>query len=224
MVLISFEHEFIYVKTSRTAGTSTEVALQPVALGHINCLSVGGLDEVLHGTEEIRNDRGIVGYRGNRRPETCVFHSHMCPSDIVRVIGLTTWTTFTKVANIRNPWSRMVSLFHFRARRARLYEIDDPRTISFEEFVQSSHRTKVDLEITSGNYGVDRFLRFEFLKSDLGELCSELRIHDVSTSLPALKVGIWSGRDDYRSFYSTKSRKKIERDWGDWIEIGKYTY
>ena len=73
-MLVSHKYKFIYIKSGKTAGTSTEVYLQKV------CFQT--LGPIKEPSEEIVNDDGIVGMRAaNAKTEARQFYNHFIAAD-----------------------------------------------------------------------------------------------------------------------------------------------
>lgn len=117
-MLVSHGHEFIYLKTRKTAGTSVEMALQPW------CMPSDEI-EVEERTHAIVGARGIVGRRmipkENRRPDDHIWYNHMSAAEVHAQLGDRIWGRYRKLVVVRNPFDRMVSHFHWSTTLSRSY-------------------------------------------------------------------------------------------------------
>jgi hypothetical protein len=110
MVLVSHEKEFIFLKTSKTAGTSVEMVLEPFCAPPNHQPS--------EKTRKIVSKHGVVGRRmiPSKKP-SWLFRwqnrwAHHDPAAVVqRRLGKDRFLRYTKVSVARNPFDRAVSQF-----------------------------------------------------------------------------------------------------------------
>lgn len=188
MVLVSNPYKFIFLKTSKTAGTSVEMALEPV------CAPKG--HKVQEAVETVLSDIGIIGSR--MRPctlppqpaiERGTWCHHKPAADIRRDLGEARFAAYTKITTIRNPFDRCVSLFHW-ANRQLLDLIDsfDQIRTTFQDFIKSLEwGTNESIAFIDGEYIIDRAIRFEHLSQDLGATADDLGIPLRPNALPHTK-------------------------------------
>ena len=184
-MLLSHSHRFIYIKTVKTAGTSVETALEPFC------------------------GDGIVGARGDAAGGAEWFH-HMPARRIAAQLPRAVWGGYLKICNIRNPWDKAVSWFHFRTPGFR----DASRAeaaAGFRTFVAGTDRLGQDFGkyTIRGRPAVDLYLRHACLGADFAALCGRLGIAPVP-ALPRLKTGHrpeagWTG------YYDAASREAVAR-------------
>lgn len=184
-MLVSHEYRFIYIKTVKTAGTSVEAALEPF------CAT------------------GIVGARGDRARGAQWFH-HMPARRIRAQLPRAVWRGYLKVCNIRNPWDKVVSWFHFREPGFR--EAPQAEAVpAFRAFVAGTDRLGQDFGkyTLGGRAAMDRYLRHGCLAADFAALCAELGI-TPAPALPRLKAGHRSGAQ-WAGYYDAASRAAVAR-------------
>jgi len=185
MVLVSFEKQFIFTKTVKSAGSSVEDFFQrycvPPDYGDIRGMS-----------DEVITDYGIVGYRGNnKRPETTWFN-HMPAAQVRRYLGNEIWQQFFKFCVIRNPFDKVVSRYFFAMsdeKRAHLNtqdfaEIKRDFRASVSQGVVATGRGQY---LIDGSVCMDFFIRYERLVDDVAEVCRRLRIERDVGELRRLK-------------------------------------
>ena len=95
-MLWSKSHSAIYLKTTRTASTSTETFLQR-AFG----LPLENYTD--NGQLQVINVSGVVGSRGKGVRPDDIFRNHMAPSEVRRLLGAEIYGQCVRLANIRNP-------------------------------------------------------------------------------------------------------------------------
>ncbi|WP_170397162.1 sulfotransferase family 2 domain-containing protein [Ruegeria arenilitoris] len=188
MVLVCHKHKFIYLKTTKTAGTSTEKVLQPLC-------EKPGLGELENGKVRI-SKYGIVGARGPGRREPhpdwqfwrkhkYPWRNHMPAWEVKENLGAETFDEYTKIANVRDPFDRAVSQFHFMKYLQNLPS-EDPKT-EFEQFKSFilSGTWSIDWKIVSIDniLIVDRFIRKEHLVADLNGVFADFGLPENSFNL-----------------------------------------
>lgn len=183
-MLVSHTHRFIYLKTVKTGGTSTEVFLQ----GAIEPPGTPIIDQT-----DMRDDaRGIVGFRGDvsRLPEPPRWFNHMSAQAVRDQLPPDIWQGYRKLANIRNPFSRAVSAFYQR-HRAGVFEMPDSFAEAkelFADFVNSkAYGTYRSVVFIGDDYILDDEIFYENLMPDLARICSELNFDQPLDRMPHYK-------------------------------------
>ncbi len=220
MVLVCYEHRFIYLKTTKTAGTSAEKALQPLC-------EEPGLGVLQPG--EVRTSRyGIVGARGEvsdrRRPKwhfwrNHPWRNHMPAQEVKENLGRRTFESYTKIANVRDPFDRAVSQFHFRKHTRNLPSEDASTEFKqFRAFILSENWSN-DWEIVSvdDKLIINRFIRKEHLLSDLNETYAGFGLAENSFDLPHEKSMSERRKDIPVSDYFDPETIEIVRRKMDWV-------
>ncbi|MFZ5752144.1 MAG: hypothetical protein ACOY5U_13920 [Pseudomonadota bacterium] len=175
MVLVSHRHDFIFLKTRKTAGTSVEMALEPF------CRPEGAA--IVEATPTLVSPEGIVGRRLTRpsllqrlRLKTD-WWNHMTADQVRARLGEATWGRCRKVTTVRNPFDIAVSRFHwelarhgtpeaadFSETRARFNAMLRQRTIDCDR----------DIVHSRGRLVTDLVVRYEHLGEDLARVMAEL--------------------------------------------------
>jgi hypothetical protein len=205
VTLVSHRHEFVFLKTRKTGGTSFEMLLEPfcVPLGH----------EVVHHTKGRISVDGIVGVRAptahiprlraagelpttnttNQRGEAIAveWRSHMPARRVRQGIGVNSWRRYRRVTAVRNPFTRAISLFFFKMSRGMIpsvtFNTAELRD-AFRAFV-SSDSFDTDFEITHiGQTRVyHQVLRLEHRDRDILRLANRLGISLDPSAIPHVK-------------------------------------
>jgi hypothetical protein len=193
-MIISHKYKFIFIKTGKTAGTSTEIALSKY-LGDNDIITPISLED-----EEIRQS---LGYRGPqncwlpiyqyaprnlvrllvKRKRKLKYYNHIDAASIKRHIGEAIWNGYYKFCFSRNPWDRAISLYYWRHK-------SEPRP-AFSDFVKSEGLKSIvrrgwDLYSIDGEMVVDRVCAYENLAAEL-ELIRETVGIPESLQLPNAK-------------------------------------
>ena len=175
-MLISHRHRFVFLKTRKTAGTSVEMALQPFCLPD-------AAPPVPEWTQAIVSDEGIVGSRiaaPERSEESRRWFNHMGATQIAQQMGHALFEDYLKVATVRDPFERTVSLFHWMARNDPAAAMSWPeRRSRFRDWVLGG-RWHDDREIThhDGVYCVELAIRYENLTEDLDRAAERIGLDD----------------------------------------------
>jgi hypothetical protein len=217
-MLVSYSHRFIFIHTGKTGGMSMRAILQSFA------------------TEpdkfRIRRPPKLIGDRPNPMYgvwETLLLHAKA--SDVQKELPEDVFKTFYKFAFVRNPWDLQVSMYHFILREPTAPRHAEVKALgSFDAFIEWVIATsdpyprgisKLQGKMITDSYGkllVDFVGHYETLEEDFTHVCRALRI---DAALPHLNR---SEHDDYRSYYSERTRKLIGEHFQSDIELFDYTF
>ncbi|PWK59305.1 hypothetical protein C7455_10873 [Roseicyclus mahoneyensis] len=210
MVLVCNDPKFIFLKTKKTAGTSVEMLLEPF------CAPEG--HAVLEKVDVIVSDRGIIGSRlkGAQLPDELskiygLWHNHKPAAMVQQLVGMIKWRQSTKITTVRNPFDRMVSMFHYGHRNAPFLGGDfDGIRKNFQTWIVSG-RWDADESIVTidGKLCVDFIVRFENLRDDLKSLGAQLGVDIAVDSLPHTKSMAATRRYEVRDYYDEDSVKMV---------------
>lgn len=150
------------------------------------------------------------------------YRSHYLPQEYTTEL----WVNYFTFCFIRNPWDRMVSLYHYW-KWCNSYTNHDQAFISFEEFCLSfpkamantRHRYRQIDFISRNGQKVDFIGKFENLEDDFKFICNKF---SFSASLNHL---IPSKRNkDYQSYYNRATRDFISSYFSEDIQLGNYKF
>lgn len=229
-MIVSHTHRFIFLKTSKTAGTSVEIALSEF------CGDRDVITPVLPEDEALRRSLGHRGPQNRdipmkrwgateyarlvtkrRRPR---FYGHMTAREAMRALGRGVWDSYFKFCFERNPWDRVISKFHWHFRDG-----DKPE---FAEFVRSRHIDHLvkkghDVYTIDGAVVVDRVCRYEQLLDELERVRTTIGLPEP-LSLPRAKGGERADRRHYREVFDDESRDIVARKFAFEIELMGYEF
>ncbi|WP_442046491.1 hypothetical protein [Novosphingobium sp. YAF33] len=157
MTLISFSHQFAFIKTYKTAGTSLEVHLSRMM----------SKDDIVTPISPPNRDhipRNYVQGEGN------VFVNHMPASLIKRILGHAYQSLFTFCFE-RHPIDKCLS--YFAMTQNGVGEHWEKTAATWEEYVEQGD-FPVDTRLYVGTEGellVDRIFRYEEMSDALQEIC-----------------------------------------------------
>ena len=167
-MLVSHLHEFIFLKTVKTAGTSVEIYLERYCEDDDRSPSETTAQRV--------SAAGVIGYRG-QDPRGSLFYNHAPASLIREAFGPDIWRRYLKITCIRNPFDKTVSAFWFSNpavhRTASLPSIRQ----AFRAYVLQGN-VPVDRHVYTidGPPCCDIYIRYEQLLEDLEIVCRRLDI------------------------------------------------
>lgn len=166
MALVSFDHEFVFIKTRKTAGTSVEMLLEPFCTpkDHI----------VTEAVPYMETPHGIVARRlgTGKRPPHYKLRTHAYAIEFRLALGRDRWRRFTKISAVRNPFDRVVSYFHWlhHERIATMADFGDVRA-AFGEFVLNGRWKDDRMSVRlPGHNVIDHFVRYEHMHEDIERL------------------------------------------------------
>lgn len=168
MAIISLQHGFIFIKTTKTAGTSIETDLSPLA----------GPDAVatpIYPPEPGHVPRNHAGPDGGRR-----FYNHMPAAEIREQIGAERFAAMYRFCVEREPVAKCISHFHM-LRNSPLHNPDGAYRLSWQEYCAAG-KFPVDLHRYSAIENgrriliVDHVLRYDALQAQLAQVMQHLGI------------------------------------------------
>lgn len=236
-MLLSHSKKFIYLKTKKTAGTSTEVLFQRW------CVPESIADKTakeLHYTDELISEVGIVGARGSALANN-TFFNHMPAVRVIEHIGIDTWNEYFKFVNVRNPFTRAVSQFFWRrpwvddrgavlqlkhgaAKSEAIPELPQLQLL-FTQMLKETKRPAVEKFLLTG-HPMDYYIRYESLQSDIAAVIGKLKLDLADLAkLSQLKGGTWSQLyPDHRVLFTEESRELVTTAYQDWISAFDYKF
>jgi Sulfotransferase family len=227
-MIISFSRNFIFLKTRKTAGTSTEIVLRDLCNDE-DILTPLRPEESQFTTRGAQNNkfpfsswpiqeklRWLFGNRSlSNRPE-CAFANHTPAGEIARRYPAE-FASFLKIGCIRNPFDQQVSLYFWRTRN-----LEEPP--SFEEWMHANpppYLNNWEIITKDGTLVLDVVVRFETIENDLRSLGCHFGVQ--LRALPDAKAGMRKGRD-YRPFYSSTSRTLVESWYRNELDVFGYSF
>jgi hypothetical protein len=169
-MILSVQRKFIFLKTSKTAGTSLEIALSKYALPDDIVTPINPVDEEIRrnlghaGPQNYLAPPGLLQKLGLKRPEM-KFYNHIRANLIREHLGHDVFATYLKVAVVRNPYDMAVSRYYWAHRNhAQLTEAH------FRQWLLSRPKTLYkNYKIThiDGVSVIDLMIRYENFREDL---------------------------------------------------------
>lgn len=214
MTIVSHMHQFVYLKTHKTASTSVEMLLEPL------CRPPGW--NVVKPTREAHSSYGIVGRRhGGKAIPFRLFNwqDHMSASQCRRALGRKKWNTYAKIATVRNPFDRMLSSYFWRNKHIDPNQEDSAAVITgFRNFIANANwNDDTDIVTLNGKFVIDHAIRYEKLEEDLTKLIADL---DLPISVDELPQSNTSGNKERAipiEHFFDNATTKIVRERQAWV-------
>ncbi|MGB3613049.1 MAG: hypothetical protein WBA10_04585 [Elainellaceae cyanobacterium] len=231
-MIISHKHQFIFVKTKKTAGTSLEVFLSQ------HC---GESDIItpIHPRVEPHVARNYQ-QRFNPLPELAMrfrngtplnptlkdfqagkaFYNHLPAFAIQSRVPRRIWNSYYKFCVERNPWDKTLSYYHMRRH-------DSEQPLSFEAYLKQGDfclNYPYYTDISGDRVIVDRVLQYDDLSQGLSEVFQRLGIpFDGDLSVRA-KADRRRDRRPYTEVYTPEQRQLIETVFAKEIDLYGYQF
>ncbi len=229
-MIVHYDIPLIFVKSFKTASTSTEAYLEAALWGgapiherdwHIEengfCSARGA------GTHSLTRSQALSILVRGKFPATSIsrirhLRHHSMPDEIIPALGQKFWNRSQKIVNVRNPFDIAVSFYFFQFR-------DTPRAEvpSFDDWVFTFGFAPTLRWITEPDDRLN-IIRYESLEADLTKLLKSLDLRPPA-SVPTFKTGIRPNDvPDYRSMYTKESRAFMEECFKDYLDRFEYEF
>jgi hypothetical protein len=163
-MIISHELKLIFIKTKKVAGTSFEIALSKFCGKDCVITPILPADEAT---------RAALGYRGAQNYAWRTwnpfgvkeFYNHIPAAQVKRMIPADIWRDYRKLAIFRNPFDAIISRYYWAGGK----DSGSP----FDQFVRRNPkylRENTVIAPLKGDARLDRYLRYERLEQELGEI------------------------------------------------------
>ena len=166
MAIISFKHDFIFIKTRKTAGTSIEIDLSPVA----------GADAVVTPIQPPAPGHVPRNYLDDDGQP--LFFNHMAAREIRQKLGQRRFSAMTRFCVEREPVEKCISHFHMLC-NSPLHNPDGSYHRDWQRYCEEG-RFPIDVNHYSARTPegrvllVDHILRYDRLERDLPALMARL--------------------------------------------------
>lgn len=230
-MIISHKHNFIFIKTKKTAGTSIEIALSKF------CGPRDIITPISPEDEETRSNLGYPGPQNYHFPiwkygirdamklatkgkKKTGFYNHISAKEVMSIVGKEKWNSYYTFCFERNPWDRIVSEYFWINK-------SEPRP-TIQEFIRSE--APIDLKnkgyrnyTVDGKVVVNRVCRFEKLREELEEVRHLIGIPE-QLELPRAKSNFRKDKRSYRDILGAEDRAYISEFFHEEISLMEYEW
>lgn len=225
-MLVSFRHNLIFIKSWKTAGTSSEAYLQEALWGFLPGHSQGwkvykdGFCTPRGASQRPSIAQQLKIVAAGRLPwnsfgKISRLRNHSRPDQIRDSLGGNFWGKSKKIVNVRNPFDLLVSGYFF-------HHPSPQNRPDFEEWLRG-HGLKPFpfLSHLDDSWTV---IRYESLQEDLNQAVISMGM-TAPGQLPRHKTAIRPAESkDYRDLYTPGTRRIVENRYGDWLEVFGYRF
>ena len=230
-MIISHRHKFIFLKTTKTAGTSIEIALSKF------CGPEDIITPITKEDEKIRRELGYPGPQNYlaspwkygpkdiaalllKKRKKRAFYNHIPATAVRPQVSKEVWDGYFKFCVERNPWDRAVSFYYWKNRA-------EPR-IPFSEWAASNapvilKKSGFGVYTIDGTVVVDKVCRFEALAEELESVRLRLGIPEP-LELPRAKSRFRKDHATYHGNYSDPEKARIAEIFSDEIRLFGYEF
>lgn len=223
-MIVSYSNKFVFVKTTKTAGTSVEIALTE------HCSDQDIITPIHPDDEKIKQDRGLRGPQNNlmtldNGTEVRLFN-HAPARRARRVIGPKAWKEWFTFAFERNPYDRVVSAYHYIKKNREKAGIWDEST-TFEAFVHSTkeienlHARGWGLYTVDDKIIVDKIYKFEELEASMADIYERL---GIAHAKPLDKTKTSTRKAGYQDYYTDETRAIVGKVFEKEIDVFEYAF
>ena len=219
-MIASYLHNFIFIKTRKTAGTTMEVALASCCGPDDIVTPLGPRDEMARsdGTPVCRSfaadpavqaelhrailqkDRRAFA-RARRKSD---FFAHMPAKAIREKLAPEFWDRARKITVERHPYEKAVSAAYFNYKEGD----DGPFPGFLQTFIEGGSYATFDVYAIEGKSVIDEFLRQENLDQDLQRLAEKLELQ-LPPLLPRMKSSSRLDRRPAREILSDAQKEAV---------------
>lgn len=200
-MIISHKYKFIFVKTSKTAGTSIEVYLS-------NLCADGDIFTPISPAVEGHCPRNHKGY-----------YNHITASEIRSSVSSKCWSDYFKFCVERNPWDKTLSWFYM------LNKVSQP--ITWSEYIESRnfpYNYNKYMDLTSGVRLVDEIIYYENLNKGLTDVFKRLGVPFEGELSVNAKANYRKDRRSYREVIAQDEASLIGKVFRPEIEMHGYSF
>ena len=200
-MIINRTHRFIYLKTRKTASTSIEKYLSLYNSDQDNMLT----DQVLNSVIPIHQPTHLTRY-------------HAAAIDIVNVIGINEWNTYTKITSVRNPYEKLISGFFFLYEFLNLPILEKDKLIDeFRHWIANYKNNNLIKQIIDNRiiYSLDNkictenIIRVEHLIDDLEIVCRNINLPFYPNKIEKLNSSARPSWATCEVMYNTKTKELV---------------
>jgi len=202
-MIVSHQHRFIFIKTSKTAGTSLEVFLAGLC----------GPDDIVTPI--------FPAVPGHLPRNHAGCYNHMTGAEVRTLVGVAVWRDYFTFCVERNPWDKVISHWSMERHRAEgNLTLDQYLTVgrfplNHPKYTEPQDPTRIM---------VNRIIRFEDLDRGIGEMTQQIGLPFPGTLEPRMKSEYRTDRRPYHEVLDRRQATIITDTFATEIRLHGYTY
>ena len=208
---ISEEKRFVFVHVAKAAGTSISTLVTPYCIAGEKSVTLKLFSRV----------NLVPNWRWHH------YRIHTPLRTVEKRMPKKLYNEFVKFAVVRNPWDRLVSMYHYK-KQGRGHQFRMVKKLgSFSNWLRwmgqlpqsSPYKLQVNmLQQRDGTIGVNHILRFESLSKQWNEFS---KVIGVEKQLPKLNT---SNHNNWREYYSKEDADYVASIWQEDIDTLEYQF
>ena len=205
-MILSYQHQFVFIKTAKTAGTSIEVFLSQHC-GPQDVVTPFGRPEPGH------QPRNHIGFR-----------NHLSAAAVRDRVGAEIWANYRTFCVERNPWDKVISHYHFVNQRF------EQGRLSWEAYLARGrfpHNLGLYSERAADGQRcilVDQVLHYERLNEELAPLLRGIGIPFSGRLEPRAKGQYRVSRKPRFAYYTPAQREQVAVAFAEEISLHGYSF
>lgn len=213
--MISERYNFLFFHIPKAAGTSI----------------INSIKENLHKDAIVNEENKPLLEFLNAN--SVLWPNHASCGNLKEYLGNYVYNNYFKFCFVRNPWDRLVSLYHYTLQKEALKYHNKEKTIpeftknilnagSFENWIRSENIGGSQFDMISNNYDelmVDFVGKSENIQNDFSYICGVIGLENI-----VLDKSNTSKRGNYKTYYSEETRQIVARHCKKDIEYFKYNF
>lgn len=231
-MIISHKHQFIFFKTSKTAGTSFEIALSKY------CGEQDIITPITPNDEQVRKE---LGYRSHQnyfipfrqytkldwvklliKQQRLCFYNHITAEEVRSYVDPQIWNSYFKFCFERNPWDKVISHYHW------VNHFGNKKYATLTEFINSGKAGKIrsfDVYTIGGIPVVNKIYKLEELEEALEDISIQLKL-DEKIKMPVYKAkgNVRKDKRHYSEVLSEEEKETISKIFAREIAWMNYKY
>ncbi|MGA9796772.1 MAG: sulfotransferase family 2 domain-containing protein [Rhizomicrobium sp.] len=228
-MIVSYKHNYIFIKTNKTAGTSMEIALSTHTGEEDIITPIEPIDElkrlenskarlpqnfcaekaIEYAYREViksGNEEYVTRFQKKALRSLYTFRNHMSARKIRKKLDPRFFQNAFKFTIERHPYDRMIS-FAYWTRKNPQREIGEV----IDEILDDHSLTNTDFYMIDGNVMADYFVRFEAMHEGIDAVGEKIGAADLWSEFPQTKHTHRTDRRPAAEVLTNRQKKRIAR-------------
>ena len=228
-MLVSHKHKFIFLKTMKTAGSTTEAYFDRFCippdvepgLDHRPETLISQYGVIARKPGHVNKKRYVRRYNRKTSKAERAFFAHMTAKSVINYVGEETFNSYYKFCNMRNPWDLTVSRYYF-VKNIKVRKC--PEQESFERWMMNTSEINVGRKVFTidGEPCVDDVILYENLESEIERVCKIVGAEFNREWIQSHKSHFRPKGTEYRKIHTAETKRLVEEAFA--YEIEKYGY